>query len=333
MKFLELGLVLSILSAGPAHAGVVQDSADMARSIFNQELKKEGGDTTASDKDGGKKLGGGQKSDTINPGAYTGKKSQSGGAAANAAAAAALLAACLAPCPKCAMPLCALSALAAMQAGHDSNAASQSAATARASDFEKKPNLETPTGKEGYKESLKKATDKMKAEGYQFSAAGLTTPDGKFIPSSSLSNAAALSAAGFDPSAVKETQKVLAAVQDEVSKAGSVSSVPVASGGGGGGSEAPAAAAAEPAAEEDKYINPFAIDADKKRQLMAGKTVNLDGEPIGVAGANIFEMVHGAYQKRRSGNQFIEAENAPMQPAAVHPSGTKGRAPANVNNR
>ena len=67
--------------------------------------------------------------------------------------------------------------------------------------------------------------------------------------------------------------------------------------------------------------NPFNIDGDKKGQLVAGKTVMFDGEPIGVRGQNIFDMVHSCYQKKREGKHFIETEMdvATRLPASVKP--------------
>ena len=78
------------------------------------------------------------------------------------------------------------------------------------------------------------------------------------------------------------------------------------------------------------FTNPFAVGADAKKQMVAGKTVMFDGEPIGVRGNNIFDMVHAAYQKKRQNNNFIEsADSRPgpstRMPASIRPASQKAK--------
>ncbi len=318
--FMKQSLIIILLFAMGTHARAdyVQDSADLARHIMKERLKE---------KDDLK----GQDNNTINQGANVGQASQNAGSAANAAAGAALIASGMAllPNPPTAAQgaaLIAMGMLALAQAGHDSGAAGASARTAAASVLKndaKAGDTQQPVGggeAEFFNNERKKAAEALKAQGYSFSDKGLTGPDGKTVPASAFSSPGAMAAAGIDPNAIKELNKVNAAIADELSKY-RVSSV-AAGGAGAGMNEGGGAGGAASEEQTGGVVNPFDINAERQKQLMNGKTVSLDGEPIGVAGANIFEMVHDAYQKKRSGNQFIEIEG--MAPVRA-PASTKSK--------
>src|SRR5690606_17985180 len=149
-------------------------------------------------------------------------------------------------------------------------------------------------------QKMKEAEAALKNAGYDLDAKGFHHPDGTVTPLSAFSSPAALQAAGFDDSVLKELEKVNAAVMAEYGNinGATVTSLAVDGGGGSGNS-----AAASSAIDDSSYQSdsPFAMGPDQRKARMAGKTVNLDGEPIGVAGNNIVEMVHAAYQKKRSG--------------------------------
>ncbi len=298
-----------------ARAEYVQDAADIARHIIKEQLKEK------------ENMQGGTQN-TINQGANTGQATQNAGTAANAAAGAALIASGMAllPNPPTAAQgaaLIALGMLALAQAGHDSGAAAASGRTAAASVLKNEGGTGTGDtqkpvkGEADFLNQMKKAEAALKANGYSFDKNGLTGPDGKTIPKSAFNSTSSMAAAGLDPKAIAELDKVNAAIADEMSKY-KVSSVGVNSGGAGGGMGEGQGVGVTGEEQSGAVIDPFAVNADKQKQMIAGKTVNLDGEPIGVAGANIFEMVHDAYQKKRSGNQFIEAESGPptRQPAS-----------------
>lgn len=316
-RFKALPLFVSMVFAGSvAHAGYVGDSATMARKIFQQNVNPNTGFAASNTNSG--PMG---STETINHASNVGKNSQDAGAAANNAAGAALIATGTSLLPPPTTPtgamLIGLGILALMQGAHDSNAADQSAATGSASVIKDGDKVQPyGTGNSAFQDpKLKQAMKTMNDLGYKVSEAGITKPDGTFIPASSLSSASSMKAAGIDANAVKEVVKVNTALADELSKY-NAAGVAVSEGGGG----APANEFKPGDTEEFKSFNPFALNADAKKKLMAGKTVSLDGDPIGVSGANIFEMVHEAYQKKRSGAQFIESEEATARvPASVPP--------------
>lgn len=278
-------------------------------------------------------------SGSINPAAQQGQKSQSSGSGANMAAGAAMLAACMMTMPPN-IALCAMGAMAMAQGGADKDAAKQSAQTAAASSNSGAMGTNaantTPTytdpgkGSGAYSDQVKAGLQALDDAGVKVSPAGVTTADGSKVSAANMGNASAMTSAGFDANAVRDAKKVTDALNAEMAKGVSVSSMATA--GGGGGFSAPAAEA--PKEEADSKLppgfDPFGLagggqgEAARARAL-AGKTVNFDGEPIGVRGNNIFEMVHNCYQRKREGNHFIENEAAAVRAPASSASVTTPR--------
>lgn len=243
---------------------------------------------------------------TINEGSKVGQSSQSGGAGANAAAAAALMAACMAPCPKCLIPLCIMSMLAAKQAGHDSGAAAQSANTDGLSD-DLKNNLSSNynQGNASYANgNLKKVQNFLKEKGVTVTKAGVTMPDGSFTPMSAFNSPSAMLNAGIDPDSVDEAKKILTEVNSNHSKLKD-QNLEVSTSGGGATAPYPTEEVSDDTANL-QTANPFDLTEQQRRDLLNKKTVMLDGEPIGVAGNDIFVMINQAYEKKTKGNQFFD---------------------------
>jgi hypothetical protein len=229
------------------------------------------------------------------------------------------------------MPLCAMGAMALMQAGHDAGAAGQSAATFDASKFDTKKNLNGPNtdGTGGFDQSqLDLAKSKLGEAGYTVTETGVTYPDGTKYGSTDLISPAAMQSAGLDASASKEAQSLVDGIVADATKDANsprVSGVGV-NGGGGGGSGSMGDDGGGGSIAGQYGNSAFALGDDAQKKLIAGKTVMFDGEPIGVRGQNIFEMVHQAYQKKRQGNHFIEtADNSvPVRsPASLMPASLK----------
>jgi hypothetical protein len=250
------------------------------------------------------------KPPSINPAAQMGQSSQSSGSMMNMLASAALFAACFSSNPPN-MPLCAMGALAAMQGGADAGAAAQSADTFAASS--KDSTLNKPAGNPAFGTAsgggfsdpkIKQGMDALKNAGYTVTDTGVTGPDGSFTPTSAFSSPAAMAAAGMDQGTIDASQKALASVDaSALANAAKVSSVGVAEGGGAAGA---AGNGGNYEAGGSGPYNPFALNSAQKKQMVAGKTVMFDGEPIGVKGQNLFDMVHVAYERKRQNNHFLE---------------------------
>ncbi len=178
----------------------------------------------------------------------------------------------------------------------------------------------TPAAVDG----IKKANDGiafLTSKGYKFDPVtkSVTTPDGTVVPASALASPAAMAAAGFSSGAISASGATLDKLtKDALARIGNSGPnvVPVAidsgeGGGGGGGS----------AAGSDDALNDYLrrlnkpLTAQQKADFIAGKSILLDGEPIGVKGDNIFEMIHRAYQRKRAAGEFIEVVEAQPQRA------------------
>jgi hypothetical protein len=279
---------------------------------------------------------------TINPGANTGAQSQSSGAGINAAVGAALIAACLAPCPKCMMPLCAMGAMALMQSGHDSGAAGQSydvADVTKNDTTSNNPTGKNPDGSGDFdKSQLDLAKAKLGEAGYTVTENGVKFPDGSMHASTDLISPAAMASAGLDPSSSKEAQSLVDSIVADASKEGQNGARVIGMGVNGGAGGGAGGMGGDGGASSDSSYGAgagkgYGLGADDKKKLIAGKTVMFDGEPIGVRGNNIFDMIHTCYEKKRASNQFIDtAGNDAIMPASVTATlpSLPGRAPAAV---
>jgi hypothetical protein len=307
------------------------------------------GQSVVSDSNGGTTTATGNPSSTspsINPAANQGQSSQNSGALANMAAGAALMAACMMTTPPN-LALCALGALAMAQGAADSGAGNQSGNTAGLSNASgTNPAGTTPAtpapglvgDPSGTTSTINNGTPggsttagltqagqaALANAGYVVTPAGVTTPSGTTVPASSFGTASGMSAAGFGASDIQDAQKAIADLNKNAASGATVSGVATNDSGGGGPSMTNGAGAGGSSGLSALNIkNPFALTNEAKKGLVAGKTVLLDGEPIGVRGDDIFEMVHKAYTKKRERNAFLET-TIPGAPLRMPASTLKG---------
>ncbi len=327
-------LVLFLVVPTVALAG----TADKARKAVRKGLETAGASPTSAAANSETAVS------SINTDSAKQKKSLDIGTVMNFAASGALITACFAPKPNN-YALCAMGLQAAAQAMEHSDAANQAKDVNFKSggwDDYNRPGAEKPgaganplnpsgaADGSGYNRAQVEAAKKaLEDAGYGISEKGLTSPNGTFVPNADLASTGALAAAGMSPAAIAEAQEVLAAVNDELSKAmgGRAVSVGVVEGGGGGAStgEGSEASESEAAGLDFSKRRHFALNAKQRQSLVAGKTKNLEGEPIGVRGQNIFEMMHVAYQRRRESNIFLDLGSGSAKP----PRGSMVRTPAN----
>ena len=282
---------------------------------------------------------------SINPAAKQGQGSQATGKIINGVAGVAFITVCMSSKPP-AYPMCIMGAMALAQAALDSGAAKESGNTAAVTDGTGNPggyapspsaqnpggsggggsggpdsgsgtNPNGPAGVGGYTDPRAKAgLAALKEAGYTVTRTGVKNPDGSFTPASAFNSAAGMAAAGMSPSAIKEVMAVTAAINDEISKkAGTVSGVGLAEGGGGSGASGGGGTESEKADTTTAAggRNPFSLNNGERKELVAGKTVLFSGEPIGVRGQDIFDMIHVAYGKKRERANFIEGDSPLVQ--------------------
>lgn len=263
---------------------------------------------------------------TINQGANTGQQSQSNGSGINNAAGAALIAAgtpMLAnpPTVPTGMALIAMGILALMQGGEDSGAAGQSGNTAALSAYGNSSNsgngssattdsasqnaLDGGTKAAFSSAAGQQAVAAVAAAGGTLTPNGLTMPDGTSYPLSTFSSPASMSAAGFDAgSAMKVAANIEKSLVGNGSTAGSTSGMAMSEG-AGGASVASQFGKDNTPFKMPKFNSPFDLSNDQKARMVAGKTVSMGGDPIGVRGDDLFAMIHRAYVRKAETNNFI----------------------------
>jgi|GEM_PF-1659228 hypothetical protein len=274
---------------------------------------------------------------TINHAADQGRRSQNAGMIMNMIASAALFASCFASTPPN-MALCAMGALAAAQGANQGQSAGMSDMTFDASQYN--PGDFTGTGADGTgtlssvdgtgtagftDPIIKEGMGKLSEAGYKISEDGVTNPDGSFTPASAFDSPSSMMAAGMSAQTASAAGDVMDTIKKELEGAGAnVVAMGVDTSGGGGGGYGGGAGGADfgdlSSFKLPSLKNPF-DNADKKK-LVAGKALMVGGEPIGVKGDNIFDMVHRAYQKKRGRNQFLETTKGPARlPASMTENG------------
>jgi len=221
--------------------------------------------------------------------------------------------------------LMALGALAMAQGSQDQNAAGQSGATAAVSAGSSTAGTATNpafgTGTDGFQApGVKAAQASLANAGYTLTPTGLTTPDGTVVSNSSLASSGGMAKAGLDAQGIKEVKDVVDAMNKEIAK---VSGMAVAEGAGGGASHDSVGR------QTSSYTSGFNASAGLKKSMIAGKTVLFDGDPIGVRGQNIFDMVHTCYDRKRQRNDFME-ENAAVAVPVARATSAASRTPSSV---
>lgn len=262
---------------------------------------------------------------SINSGASEGKSSQESGSAMNNMIGAAMIAAGMAQQPPN-MPLIMMGMMALMQGAQDSSDAGKSADSYQASLYgtpnsTNQPPSPTPDSGNALSSPLaEKGLSELQNAGYTMNPDGsFTGPDGKKIIGNDFSTASAMQSAGFDPKSSADAAAYLAKVNAETGGGGAHAvsmGVDGEGGGGGGGTQS--------GGDSDgsfAYKNPWLLSKADKRKLVQGKSVNLAGEPIGVRGDNLFDMVHRAYERKVKADNFIESSTG----SARLPASVKGR--------
>ena len=204
-----------------------------------------------------------------------------------------------------------MGALAAMQGGSDSDAADQSGTTAAATTNNpatttSKTVVAAGSGSGGLvNPTIAAGLSAIKDAGYSVSPTTVTSPDGTTTSAATFSPSSLSSTLSADQ--IKEANKVLAQVNaDAYRNAGKVSVA--VDGGADGPPSAPGGGGGDDRVKPTPFKNPFAVSPDAAKQMVAGKTVLFNGEPIGTRGGNIFDQIHEAYGRQKSANNFIEGE-------------------------
>lgn len=217
-----------------------------------------------------------------------------------------------------------LAALALMQAAHTGSAAGMSGASFDGS-YDYKP-IDSgtgpggdgtsvagadPSGTGGFtdKKKIQAALAELKGAGYSVDpkTGDVTTPKGTF-PAKSFSSAAGMASAGMSAADIKAAGKTIEDINARIAAGGSpptVSGMPIDASGGAAGYGGAGAGYKSSLENYFSSLNKSPNEQEKNRWL-AGKSMTLGGEPIGVNVDNIFTMVHRRYQEKRKIRMFLE---------------------------
>lgn len=289
------------------------------------------------------KMPGPSQVQSTNASAGQGKASQLLGAGMNAASGAMFFG----MCSKHQWWYCAMGALALAQAAETMIASrkSQKVKDLTNSDYtfpdEYNPDLDEPgddgtgdgdpPGTEKFSPQEKLAFKSLTKQGYTKTAAGIKMPDGRTVTDKDFSSADAMAGIGVPSGSIGDALAGIAKVNAEAMKSmegvnNEANVVSMGVDGGGGGGRSPASDNYDSNLDEylNKLRNPFGMDANKKQQMLAGKTIIHGDDQIGVKVDDIFHMVHLRYQKKRASEEFIE----PMAvPGAASGAGKASLAP------
>jgi hypothetical protein len=172
---------------------------------------------------------------------------------------------------------------------------------------------------------VQQALAAVNAAGGSITPNGVTLPDGTTAPLSAFGSPGMMTAAGFDGNGAAA---VLAGIQKKlgVDSSAQVSGMALAEGAGGGAAPNTFGNGIEPF-KLPTFGNPFNLSAEQKAQMLAGKTVTMGGDPVGVAGDDLFAMIHRAYVRKTTTDEFINGTGFDDTPAV------SVRAPASVIRR
>lgn len=131
----------------------------------------------------------------------------------------------------------------------------------------------------------------------------VTLPNGKTLDGKSLSSPGSMQALGISPADSKRIMDAFNSSAAQASAGYKVSRMDVDSSGGGGGGAKPSRSNA---GDYATFKFPSFGDEKPKAANVAGLTKRLNGEPIGVAGDDIFRMMQRAYASRQGNGMFIE---------------------------
>lgn len=151
----------------------------------------------------------------------------------------------------------------------------------------------------------KKTADDLKKYGvtYDPKTGKVTMPNGKSFSESDLGNQSAMSNAGVSAEDYAKAMKMAKDAEKKLAGSGLVSPSMGYEGGGGG-----AQALRNPADEE---AGPLGPGEKKNTGNVAGMSLNFNGDKIGVAGDDIFQMMARRYKEKDNKENFLPPDSAP----------------------
>lgn len=165
--------------------------------------------------------------------------------------------------------------------------------------------------------------DQLQEQGYSIDRNGkVKTPSGRTIDPKSLSSASSAAEAGIGASEYSDflalSEKAQAAAKKRADQLKNLLDTDINGDGGGGGGGKGAAVASNGNRNND-FWKKFLLDkkAKAKDAGIEGLSKEFNGEPIGVAGDNIFEMITRRYDAKETQGTFVEGPAGSRVPASA----------------
>lgn len=218
---------------------------------------------------------------------------------------------------------CILAAMSFAQAGMSLFGAGKAGATSAAADFSniEMPNFDNgslvdqlkekgvPNVNPGLTAAIDNGIKAMSAEGYKVDpeTGKVTTPNGEY-PAEAFSSGQSMASAGIiDESQIDDVNATIANVNRSVMRKMAKQRTRFGYGGAGGGARG---AYKLPSYSTDGSVDYSKLFGRKRGPASAGLKTSgmvklMNGQPIGVHAADIFEMIHNRYKKEESKNHFL----------------------------
>lgn len=169
-----------------------------------------------------------------------------------------------------------------------------------------------PTGSAAFKSEMSKGFNALSKVGAKLDpkTGKITFPNGATVGPGQLGDPNAMSQAGVNPTQMKNIQKQLSDLEKAaLAKAGAAATAENGFESGGGGGSTTTVASDDSGAGMGGMGN--GKDRDPAAASVAGMTKNFNGELIGVAGDDIFQMMARRYQQKSKEDSFLPPESSP----------------------
>lgn len=169
-----------------------------------------------------------------------------------------------------------------------------------------------PTGSAAFKSEMSKGFNALSKVGAKLDpkTGKVTFPNGTTLGADQLGNPNAMSQAGVTPTQMKNIQMQLSDLEKAaLAKAGAAATAENGFEGGGGGGSATTVASDD--ANGMGGLGGAGKDRDPAAASVAGMTKNFNGELIGVAGDDIFQMMARRYRQKSKEDSFLPPESSP----------------------
>ncbi len=215
--------------------------------------------------------------------------------------------------------LAAMAALAAGQSKENGDKSGQAASTAMntdasslaAADFQSLKNESGNAANKNLQAIAGKLKDGVAGSTADLSTGVIKTADGKSYNAADLASAGGMAAAGMSADQIAAVMAVAKKVDEKVGKGGALTATSGFDEGGGGSGGGAAGTTSETAGGLGGGGHGSKVDRSPAQ--VAGMSRDFNGEPIGVSGDSLFEMMNRRYKLKEKQNVFLDETDLALQ--------------------